>query len=313
MIGDQQDADRVSVLVPSYRPETSTVACLESLAAQTHPRVQVLLSLDHAPNHHPPEFPAQKDLQVYQQPKRLGWVGNVNWLLRQVRTPYFMILSHDDRLSPTFISEVVAALQKDPSLIVAHGATHHFGIREGEVAFTPDIRGERMERLLDFLGRRPERAEMGWRGAVRSEAIKAGLHLRSRRSDGMFSNTLWVLELLTHGASAGIEGIHYDKFTDPVLGLSRDYHRRSRAEKSAMLADNLACLVDIVKSAGFTEQEQQILISRYAAWLLSFKGTWDVLGDTPGTNRETIQTILPAVTEFMANTLLSMLDKKDEA
>src|SRR3972149_6817069 len=97
MIVDQLAGDWVTVLVPAYRPGPQFVACLNSLAAQTHPRIKVQVSLDHAPDHVMPELPTIPHLVLHHQSARLGWVGNVNWLLRHVHTPYFMVGGHDDR------------------------------------------------------------------------------------------------------------------------------------------------------------------------------------------------------------------------
>ena len=116
-----------------------------------------------------------------------------------------------------------------------------------------------------------------------------------------------MLELLAYGESVGHPKIHYDKFTDPVAGLSRDYHRRTVEEKSAMLADNLACLVDVLRQAGFSEDERQLVVTRYAEWLLSFQGTWSVVSEQPRSDKLTYAEVRPALARFISNALLSMV------
>ena len=120
--------DWVTVLVPAYRPGAPFMGCLESLAAQTHPRVKVRVSLDYAPDHSLPELPALPHLILHRQSERLGWVGNVNWLLGRIDTPYAMVLSHDDQLSPSFIAEAAAVLKQRPEVVVVHGEVRYFGI-----------------------------------------------------------------------------------------------------------------------------------------------------------------------------------------
>ena len=136
--------------------------------------------------------------------------------------------------------------------------------------------------------------------------MEAGLRLRTRRSDGQFSNTLWALELLLHGESEGLPQIRYEKYTDPVAGLSRVYHRRTREQKSAMLADNLACLVDVLRDTGFSEDEQQLVVCRYAAWMLSLQGNWNVVVEELNSDAMTYAEVRPALAELLANALVSM-------
>ncbi len=304
--------DWVTVLIPAYQPDRSEFGeCLASLRAQTHPRTVVCVSWDRGQEDPPPNLPELPHLIWHTQPQRLGWMDNVNWLLGNVDTPYFTVLGHDDRLSPDFIAKTVALLEQRPEAIVAHGETHHFGVREGEVAFTPAIRGDRLTRVLEFIDRGPDRAEMGWRGVMRSSAA-AGIRLRGRRSDGMFSNTLFVLELLVRGDSEAIEGIKYEKYTHPVTGLSRDYHRRTAEQKSAMLADNLACLVDVLRDARFSDDEQELVVARYAEWLMALQGNWNVISEAENSDTQTYADVRPAMARFLANALVSMAAEPPE-
>lgn len=296
----------VSVLIPAYRPTGRLLDTLQSLAAQSLPPARVHLSLDFAPDAEPLELPDLPGLVVHRQQQRLGWADNVNWLLGQVTTPFFMILGHDDCISPGYLAETVAALQAHPEAVVAHGQCRHYGVRGGEIAFTTDLRGGRYARVLEFLERKPHLAELGWRGVVRTSALQSGLRLRHVRSDGGFSNTLWALELLTLGESVALPQVHYDKHTDPVAGLSRDFHRRDVGEKSLMLADNLACLVEVLGKAGFSESEQHELLARYVQWILELGGAWNVLSDRADFEQMSYPELLPAVTRFIANALLSL-------
>lgn len=298
--------DAVTVLIPAYRPDERFTRALASLAAQDHPSVRVVVSLDHAPDHRRPPLPPIEHLQVHEQAARLGWVGNVNWLLSQIRTPYFMVLAHDDALSPTFLSRAVSALQGDPLAVVAHGQTCHEGVREGEVAATDSIRGSPVERVLEFLRRGPHLAEMAWRGVARASLVDRGLHLRTRRSDGQFSNTLWVLEQLLHGDSLAVPDIEYRKVTNPDLGLSRDFHRRDPAQRRLMLADNLACVVDVLRSAGVGEPERSRILAGYAQWMLGLGGPWRIAGPAAGPLPPELRQGLPALADFIAQALLSL-------
>jgi hypothetical protein len=298
------DHPTVTVLVPAYKPDERLLSTLESLRAQTYPETRILLSMDHVRGHRPPRLPEMSNLTTIAQPSRLGWVAHVNTLVRQVRTPLFMVLAHDDRVTPRYIERCVNLLSRAPEASVAHGAVGHFGVRGGEVATTSSIRGSPFARVMEFIRRRPHQAELGWRGVARSTALRAGLRLRTRRSDGMFSNTLWALELLVHGESRVCETEYYEKHTAPD-GLSRLYHRRSVEERSAMLADNVACLVDVVQAAGFTAEEQEQVVTAYVEWLLALQGNWNVVSDERNSDRPPYAEVRPHIARFVAGTVVA--------
>ncbi|MEO8135898.1 MAG: glycosyltransferase family 2 protein [Betaproteobacteria bacterium] len=303
----------VSVLIPAYKPGARLAAVLESLAKQTCPDVLVQVSVDPDAEGPPPEVvgPPNLRLEVIHPIRRLGWVANANSLLAQVRTPFFILLGHDDHLTPTYIEAARDVLGRRPEVVTAHGSTRHHGLRD-DILWTRSIEGVRLQRVLTFLERRPHAAGLGFRGVVRSTALKGGMRLRLRRSNGMFSNDLMALEMLLHGESAHIDGIYYDKFLY-ADGLSRDFHGRPVEERSAMFGDNIACLADMVTEAGFSAPEKELIVARYAEWLLTLDGQWNVLADAPSSDATPFAEIRPAVAHFVAMALLSAATPKDAA
>jgi hypothetical protein len=115
----------VTVLIPAYRSGQRLVGTLESLAQQTCRPVKVELSFDAAPGYEPPPLPEVPGLHVRYQPQQWGWVAHVNLLLQLVDTPYFMLLYHDDAISPGYIAAAVAALETDSAAAVAHGSVRY--------------------------------------------------------------------------------------------------------------------------------------------------------------------------------------------
>ena len=222
---DPQSPDAVTVLIPSYRPDHRFVRTLESIRDQTHRAVWVNASIDPAHGHTMPQLPQFPNLTVIHRTTRLGWVGNTNALLATVRTPLFLMLSHDDTLTPDYLEKCVAALSPEPDAVVAHGSVRHHGLRQ-DAQTSASICGTRIERIKTFFRRGPHLAELAWRGVSRSWQLERGLRLRAKRSDGHLSNTLWALESVCHGASIDVPGIFYDRFVE-ADGLSRAFHQRS--------------------------------------------------------------------------------------
>ena len=303
---DLRDPTAVTVIIPTYRPDARFVRALECLQAQTHAAVYVNVSVDPAPGHVMPRLPDMPRLRIIHQPTRLGWVGNTNALLPTVQTPLFLPLSHDDTITPGYIERCVAPLTANPQAVVAHSGFRNRGVREDEMT-TPSITGSRRERLKTYLDRGPHRAELGWHGVIRSELIGRGLRLRTRRSDGHLSNTLWVLEMLCHGDSLDAPGECYDRYIEPD-GLSRQFHKRSTAERSAMLADNAACLLDMARDVGLPADETEWVMTRWIQWLLELQGNWNVLADEPRSDHRTLEETRPALARFVANVALSLAD-----
>jgi glycosyltransferase involved in cell wall biosynthesis len=84
-----RERDLITVCVPAYQSADVIGETLQSLAAQTYRNIRVLISLD--PSNDDTEricepFLADSRFTLVRQPTRLGWPGNVNFLLDQVRT-----------------------------------------------------------------------------------------------------------------------------------------------------------------------------------------------------------------------------------
>jgi glycosyltransferase involved in cell wall biosynthesis len=57
----------------------------------------------------------------------VGALANANWTVALASGRYFALAAHDDRHSPDFIETLVAALEADPSAIVAYGRCVRIG------------------------------------------------------------------------------------------------------------------------------------------------------------------------------------------
>lgn len=269
---------QVTILIPAYKPSDRFIATMQSLAAQTYRDCLVHVSVDDCEASRQIPLPDMGRMRVVvtRQPRRLGWVGNVNTLVAMVSSPYFMVLAHDDCITPRYVERAVDVLDRSPDVITAHGGIRWHGIRDGEVGLGCDIQGEPIDRIRQCMATGPH-LTLGWRGVTKAVAIDRGLRLRSRRSNGLFANHLWELELLLLGGSVAISDIYYDKYTDPT-GLSRTYHTLSYDQKTTALADNVAALVEMVGFHGLDVREQEEIVSSYIKWLLDLGGAWSIFG-----------------------------------
>ena len=90
----------VVALVPAWRSAAFIQETLDSLGAQTYPNLHVLISDDASPDNTAEiceAFAARRaNTRVIRQAKNLGWIGNVNALLREAAGDYFFFAFHDE-------------------------------------------------------------------------------------------------------------------------------------------------------------------------------------------------------------------------
>ena len=114
---------RVVALLPARNAEAFIGPTLSSLATQTYPGLEVLISDDASTDRTPAicaAFAATTPRVRYlAQPRRLGWIGNVNALLHAADGDYVFFALHDDPLEPTYVERLVAALETHPRAVLA--------------------------------------------------------------------------------------------------------------------------------------------------------------------------------------------------
>jgi glycosyltransferase involved in cell wall biosynthesis len=81
---DRDSLPKVVALMPAWNAESFIVPVLESLAAQTYPNLEVLISDDASADRTVgicEEFKARHaNFRLIRQPRNFGWIGNVNAL-----------------------------------------------------------------------------------------------------------------------------------------------------------------------------------------------------------------------------------------
>jgi glycosyltransferase involved in cell wall biosynthesis len=116
-------APQVVACLPAWNAEAFICRTLDALAAQTYPSLKILVSVDSSSDNTAAlcEERARYDrrFHVIRQPRRLGWVGNVNALLRMARGDYFFFAFHDDVVLPDYVACLVEALEQQSKAVSA--------------------------------------------------------------------------------------------------------------------------------------------------------------------------------------------------
>ncbi|MGC1816471.1 MAG: glycosyltransferase family 2 protein [Casimicrobiaceae bacterium] len=242
---------RVVACMPTWNAESFLEQTLESLAAQTYPHLDILIS-DDASTDRTPEICARfaanhPRCRLMRQELRRGWTGNVTRLLQVAEGDYLFFAFHDDPLSPTYVERLVEALWANPRAVLAFSDI----ATGGETRSYRELEGvdERVER-----GRRMIWKNGAWwipnRGLFRADAGKrvGGVY---RHSGGEYSaDWPWLLHLALLG--------EFVRVPEPLVrkawrkeGLSHSWRGTLRQK----LGVTLSCMRE-VRRAGLRASEE---------------------------------------------------------
>jgi glycosyltransferase involved in cell wall biosynthesis len=196
---------RVLALVPTWNAAGFLDRTLDALAAQTCAGLEFLVSDDASADETAAigerRAAADPRFRVVRQPRNLGWVGNVNALLREAardgRADYLLFAFQDDLPEPTYVEKCVAALEADPSAVMAFSdivLVRQDGSVEERSFPALDGVTDRIERA-----RRIARHQGAWwipnRGVFRASAAEAIGGLRRHREGEFSADWPWLLEM----------------------------------------------------------------------------------------------------------------------
>ncbi|HVO89893.1 MAG TPA: glycosyltransferase family 2 protein [Casimicrobiaceae bacterium] len=191
---------KVVALMPTWKAAGFVRETLESLAAQQYANLEVLISDDASPDATASicaDFATRHEgFRLFRQPRNLGWIGNVNWLLAHARGDYFFFAFHDDPLEPQYVASLVAALESNPRAVLAFT-----DIRLGpHVESYRDLDGvhDRVERARRFIAKRG-RWWIPNRGLFRAAAAERVGGVRRHLAGEYSADWPWLLHLALLG------------------------------------------------------------------------------------------------------------------
>lgn len=196
--------------VPVYRGGPYLAQALASVRAQTCPDYRVLISVDGpdpeseavcAPFLDDPRF------ELVVQPERLGWLGNINWLMSQVRTDFWYYHQQDDTVDPTYLEVLLEHARRYPRAAVVYCDMRSFGEREGGFVQEP-VTGSTAERMLALL--RDHHPAVAFRGLTRREALETG-RLRPNEEENFGADTTWMAGVARWGELRRVPQVLYSK------------------------------------------------------------------------------------------------------
>ena len=139
--------------MPVYRGVDFVEETLRSILAQTYQDFHLVMSVDG------PDDPTFEICRKYTddprvdavvQDPRLGWPGNLNWLIRSCDREFFCYWQQDDLASTGYLEALLEELTRRPDAAIAYTDVQWFGKafhREG----TPSIEGNALSRVMQNI------------------------------------------------------------------------------------------------------------------------------------------------------------------
>lgn len=126
---DGGGAPLVVIGIPTYNRSALLRRCVASALAQSHPRIQVLIS-DNASTDDTQAFCSDLQRQdprvrYLRHPVNIGPTANFNAVFAQARGDFYMWLADDDWIDPEYVERCVAVLLARPQAVVACGLAHY--------------------------------------------------------------------------------------------------------------------------------------------------------------------------------------------
>ena len=226
-------AEKVTLCIPAYQAEAFLDETLASAFAQTWKNLEILISVDASTDNTAAIARAYRDrpwTRIIVHNKRLGWIGNTNYVLSQLRSRFAIILLHDDLIDRDYVETCMAGLLDNPSAVICYSDLDTVEDRLGAME-QHSVVGNLNQRLTSIL--REHFVAVAFRGVF--DRTKAPNHAIPQAIGGFAADTLWFTRLSCQGEMIRIPGARYHK---RMLESSahRQWFRANATERHEMWA-----------------------------------------------------------------------------
>jgi hypothetical protein len=201
----------VTIGVPVYQGARYLKQTLQSIQDQSYQEILVMISLDgHQADCERICSPFLKDsrFQMVVQPQRLGWVGNLNWLMAQVETPFWYCNPQDDLVDPLYVEILLKQAQLLPEAAVVYSDLISIGQRTERIR-QQSIAGRAFTRQLTILLH--HLSAVAFRGLTRLPAIRQAGEIPANETDSFAADTTWMAAMARWGDLIRVPAVLYQK------------------------------------------------------------------------------------------------------
>jgi glycosyltransferase involved in cell wall biosynthesis len=270
----------VTLGVPVFRGQDLLPAILECLRTQSYQNLDVLISVDGADEASAEAGrPFLKDsrFRLHVHPTRLGWAGNTDWTMRHRRGEFYIYQQHDDKVSPTYVADLVEAATKWPQASICYSEMEVSGIQNLRIR-DQSLLGAPLSRALTYL----ERLDSSmFRGLMRGSALDATSGLLINEYNSYGSDYRLMAELAWAGEFRFVDGPTYFKRVH-AQGVQMKYQSWPDERKRAAWACLGAWMVEVIVPPAPSLEERwrlfYIVLDRFLVargWLRFMRGRAD--------------------------------------
>lgn len=260
-------SDAVSILIPAYAAESFIDQTLLFARGQTYSNVQIVVSVDQCADttFERVRAHAQQDprISAFEQSERLGWAGNVNFLLERVTTPYCFIYFHDDIIVPSYIELLLPILEENAKAALVHCDVRIIGAQHALVRASHNDR-PLAERLLQFMLAPGRGAPL--RGIMRRE-VMGDVRFPTDAPHGLYANEIFLLAAVSRGAFLAAPEVLYLNWASRPEGLVSSWAKAAAGDVGAGLRSIFADALAILNGAAQNDAQRAMFGCACFLWL----------------------------------------------
>lgn len=261
MSGSPPAADEVTILIPAYMAERFIDRTMRFARGQTHRNISILVSIDVGTDQTAAIVQRHADdddrVTVVAHDQRLGWAGNVNFLLDRVATPYAFLYFHDDVIVPQYVERLVAEAQRRPDAASVHCTVGRFGGDTG-TSTARAFDGPSVERLLEFFLAPNQGSPLR---ALMRTALTADVRVPDGATGGLWGNVPFLVAMVAAGPALAVDETLYYRWHQRTGGLTDGWEKLSGQEMLAGWRANIATVVDIIGTAAGSDEHHDALMA----------------------------------------------------
>jgi hypothetical protein len=252
----------IDICVPVYNAAAFVDETMQSILAQEFTDFNVLISVDQSDDESARmchRYETDRRVRVYEHTRRLGYVGNSNFLMCEARAPLMKFALHDDLLSPDEIGILHEFMAREPGCSIAIPSIIGFGEHFQDFD-QHEVRGPTLRRMLDIIMN--QRSVAAFHGLVRIDPSPA---LRPMLPNGYLrdceADVYWMAMAALTGELRRVESaIERKRFLSSMASLA--WCPRTAKEARQLLVQHTVGLTELAFTACQDDQDRtQVLMA----------------------------------------------------
>lgn len=236
-----REGARILIGIPAYRGTLHVAETLRSIQAQEFRDWRGLISVDGGDRDTADAcraFLSDPRFSLVMHEDRLGWDGNIDWLMAQTTSEFFCYWQQDDLASADYLAALIAAADANPAAVCVYSDIQWFGAATMQMT-CPSVTGFARERawtILEAMNGVP------FRGLIRRGVLARTGPIGRNPHESAYEDFAWVARLAREGNLLRVPGPLYFKRKHADATSTRWEHRDAAWKRGAWIDYGLAML-----------------------------------------------------------------------